>query len=250
MRKKTTHPPAPREPGEVGEHPHFESDNLPPTAWKPADVEGAIRTEFCPKPGGGVNSDTPRSASEYLEDLEDAELDRQHEAYAALVRDVQRGRRSERTLLRALMPKMLRYAQGRLGTEHPDVEDALQDALHRLTYAIEGIEHPRAVVKFAFGIVDNCARAYRRRQTRSLERFAGTDCDDLADRREAKEPVDTRLGRAIVALPVAHQVTLLLDGLGFSAPEIATLTGCPEGTVRQRICTARARLRETTSDDE
>jgi RNA polymerase sigma-70 factor (ECF subfamily) len=59
------------------------------------------------------------------------------------------------------------------------------------------------------------------------------------------------LEQAIAALPPALREAILLrdiEGLGYA--EIATILGCPIGTVRSRLSTARARLQHAMNDYE
>ena len=141
----------------------------------------------------------------------------------------------------ALLQSGFRYAFA-LTHHHHDAEDLVQTAWLRLH--VRG--GARATKPLLFTTIRNLhVDQYRRRQ-----RFRHTSLD-AAERCRAvpaddREPHDgAALGRLLGRLREAEREALFLHAVaGYSADEIATLTGRPRGTVLSLMHRGRRRLRE------
>lgn len=195
-----------------------------------------------------VNGDTDVDAEAYLEALADGELDRQIESYeASLVREIQRGRRSEELLLRRLEPAMFATAF-RVLRNRDSAEEARQEALLRLSRFIGKLRQPERIKSYAHQIIERVAYTTSTRRSRHIA-VHDPAVDPESTAIEFKEPPELAVARAIVTLAEIHRTVLFLTSLGYTATDISKAVGVPVGTVTQRIFTARWRLREILGDD-
>ena len=92
----------------------------------------------------------------------------------------------------------------------------------------------------------NGIRKLRRRRAREadIEVAASIGASDRLGQPDLRD----RLAAAIEALPEKLRITVVLHDIeGFTHPEIAEMTGVPEGTCKTRLAGGRARLREALS---
>jgi RNA polymerase sigma-70 factor (ECF subfamily) len=163
---------------------------------------------------------------------------------AAALRAGDRGAAAE--LVRALAPSMLGAARSVLGATHPDVEDALQEALVGLLEALPSFRGECGIKHFGCRIAARSALDARRRRWRSQRREQSfgeeqatrtASPDELAHRRRAL------LRRLVDELPEAQAETLVLRVLlGMSLQEVAEATSAPLNTVRSRLRLAKEAL--------
>lgn len=125
--------------------------------------------------------------------------------------------------------------------DHDVGQDVVQDSLVAAWKGLSRLRDPRLFRTWIRRIVINRSRnALRRPRTTSLvETVAGTDpaarWDDVVAIEAAMRQLSPDL-RACVALFYLQRATVA---------EIAQALDCPEGTVKSRLHTARARLRES-----
>ncbi len=144
----------------------------------------------------------------------------------------------------------LRGLAARLTSDHEAAGDLAQDAWLAIVHGLRGLDDPAQFRVWAFRIVANkCADWIRRRQVRRDAakelQAAGGDADRVTPqpalpRADELDPLQTALRqlpddqRAILAL---HY----LEGLGVS--QMAEVFDVPVGTIKSRLHSARARLK-------
>jgi len=127
----------------------------------------------------------------------------------------------------------------RLGLDHQELEDAVQEAFLRLFRSLRGFERGRALRPFVLGIARNVAidRLRRRRPAAdvAVERLpGGAPAADGAARAERSDLI----GAALAAIePELRTALALRHTAGLSMRELGEALGCSQPT-------ARARLRE------
>lgn len=136
-------------------------------------------------------------------------------------------------------------------------EDLVQEVLTRAWQKLPDLHDCAAFVPWLRTILANACRSwYRRARPGPVSLEAEADHRLLADRRP--QPLQALLAReqqrslrqALVALPVANRVALLMHVWGdYSYEEIAAFTGVPVTTVEGRIHRARRQLRRGLRDD-
>jgi len=95
----------------------------------------------------------------------------------------------------------------------------------------------------AVSVALNGLRRLRRRRAREVELEAAAELG--TPDRQGQPDLRDRLIQAIDGLPEKLRVTVVLHDIeGFTHPEIARMTGVPEGTCKTRLAGGRARLRE------
>lgn len=121
-------------------------------------------------------------------------------------------------------------------------EDLLQDVFHQALRDSRGLAEARSPVAWLFGVARNQALSALRRRRRfwhAFERLASrtsetsTNDEELAALNDLLERSLTPDDRALVLLRYLH---------GFSAVELAEMTGSTPAAVRQRLARARASL--------
>jgi RNA polymerase sigma-70 factor (ECF subfamily) len=161
---------------------------------------------------------------------------------------------AQRTLLVAIGPSLLRIVRGVLGNAHPDVEDALQEAMVAVHVALGGFRGECTTLHFACRIAVQTAMNARRKagyRSRLTPSAAPSDLVDLArDDRSPSELVEAArrreaLRQLLCELPAVQAEVLALHTLlGHTVEETAAATQVPVNTVRSRLRNALASLRE------
>lgn len=151
-------------------------------------------------------------------------------------------------LLVQAQPDLARFAR-RVCATPEDVEDAVQEALWRVSRQIGALRTASAFVGWAFRVVTHeCYRLLRRTRRE----------DGLDDATHVLTPIappedQADLKRDIVAAmlrlpPSYRQVLLLRDVQDFSAPEVASQLGLTIEAVKSRLHRARAMMRVDLQD--
>jgi RNA polymerase sigma-70 factor (ECF subfamily) len=137
----------------------------------------------------------------------------------------------------------------RLTASHPDAHDLAQETFLRALRAFGRLEPGSDVRAWLFTILRNAARNLRRDGARhSTEPF--DEESHLAPHPQDEAPDWYRLtpevlDAVIAALPwVLREAVVLRDLQGLSYRQIASVLGCPVGTVMSRLHRARAALRK------
>lgn len=120
-----------------------------------------------------------------------------------------------------------------------EAEDAVQDTFVKyLEKAPAQLENPAAWLMRV--LVNGCKSRLRRAGRRELP---------LLDTIPAPEPEERPVLEAVLALPPMDRAVIhLFYYEGYSAQEIARITGQPPGTVRSRLSRARGKLRGLLSE--
>jgi RNA polymerase sigma-70 factor (ECF subfamily) len=136
-------------------------------------------------------------------------------------------------------------------------EDLVQEVLTRAWRKLPDLQEPAAFVPWLRTILANACRDwYRRARPEPVPLEAEAEYPRVDDRHP--QPLDALLAReqqrslrrALVALPVANRVALLMHVWGdYSYHEIASFTGVPVTTVEGRIHRARRQLRCLLRDE-
>jgi RNA polymerase sigma-70 factor (ECF subfamily) len=168
--------------------------------------------------------------------------------------------RAERTLLVALGPALLRVVRGILGAHHPDVEDVLQESMVRVHDALPTFRGECMTLHFACRVAVHTAMNARRNaghRARHTPSVAPEDLDECPDSSptpaEAAASTQRRaaLRELLDELPDAQAEVLALHVvLGYSVEETAAVMRVPHNTVRSRLRTALASLRDRVRSDE
>jgi RNA polymerase sigma factor (sigma-70 family) len=159
-----------------------------------------------------------------------------------------------RTLLIAVGPPMLQVIRRVLGSRHPDVEDALQEATLALVRALPQFRGECTTKHFGCRVATFTAISMRRRHRRSDEArvddgdpddraaVPGTGGSDAAWGLAAERRVLVRC--LLDELPEPQAEGLVLHSImGLTVEEVAAATGVPIETARSRLRLARAALR-------
>jgi RNA polymerase sigma-70 factor (ECF subfamily) len=154
-------------------------------------------------------------------------------------------------LLRALAPRIARVVRAVLGGAHPDVDDAVQQALIGLVQALPAFRGDCDPIGYASIIAVRAAVALRKRVRTDLSRRDdGADADAIAEHRpspgdEAAAQRRKEILRDLLAeLPAAQGEALAMRVvLGWSLEEIAARSGAPLNTVRSRLRLAKEGLK-------
>jgi RNA polymerase sigma-70 factor (ECF subfamily) len=134
----------------------------------------------------------------------------------------------------------------RLGLSHERADDAAQ---HVFVVAAERLDEirPESERAFLFGTALRTAQSFLRKERRwvleadmDFHSSRNESPEDVVDRRRAVDLMDQTLGTMDIELRTAFVLFEIED---LTAPEIATLTGWPVGTVASRLRRAREALR-------
>lgn len=164
----------------------------------------------------------------------------------------------DRDALNALLERHLRavyrYVSFKVGPDHPDLDDIVQDTLIGAAGSIRGMRGTTnaQAAGWLFSIARHkVADHLRARYRHPQESLEGTVGKNLADR---AQPVDDlvmardRAERLRVALrqvtPEQEEVLILRFLLGFGIDEVAEITGRPSGAVKSMQHRALASLQE------
>jgi RNA polymerase sigma-70 factor (ECF subfamily) len=151
--------------------------------------------------------------------------------------------------LRATLPHadLLHSLALRLAPHPADAADIVQDTYLR-AFAAWQRRRPDDAGAWLATICLNAARDERRRHTRRSAIVSDRPVPDLADRADTAEDALERLGTARIkaalwALPDAQRIAItLMDLCGFTAAQVAAITGAPRGTVLARVHRGRKAL--------
>ncbi|MFO0680046.1 MAG: RNA polymerase sigma factor [Polyangiaceae bacterium] len=160
-------------------------------------------------------------------------------------------------LLRMVAPKMMRVVRAMLGSQHPDVDDVLQQALIGLVRALPAFRGECDPAGYASTIAVRKALAVRKRGR--VERGRRDD-DAVAEdtRADGPSPGDEAVSAKRKALlrdlladiPEEQAEALALRTmLGWSLEEIAENAGAPINTIRSRLRLAKEALRKRIEAD-
>lgn len=147
-------------------------------------------------------------------------------------------------LLKLWHPRLKAFAIRKAG---PNGEDVLQMASLCLARDMSKLRDPSRFGPWAMTMIARRAADHFAEQAREQRRRDEYAADPRPEPSDPEEQISQRdaLTKALSELP-AEQRTLLtlhhVDGMG--GPEIARLLNLPVGTVKSRLHTARARLRE------
>ncbi len=127
-------------------------------------------------------------------------------------------------------------------------EEVVQDTFVAAWRGAAGFEGRSTVSTWLFGIARRQARDRQRRLRPDhvpLDGIADTPSDDPRPDAEVLAAADRAdLAAALGRLPIHHREPLVLAfAHGLSGPEIASVLGIPEGTVKSRLHAARRALR-------
>ncbi len=163
-----------------------------------------------------------------------------------------------RTLMTAVAGGMLRSVRKVLGAHHPDVDDAMQDAVIAFVSALREFRGDCHVAHFANRVAVFTAMAVRRRsQTRARFTDLGASLAEQEDLHGASPLAGAlakrrrELVRALLddlSEPIAEAVALHFL-LGYSVEEIAAASSVPVNTVWSRLRLGKQRLRKALTDE-
>lgn len=170
---------------------------------------------------------------------------------ASLAREARHDRGALGVLLRKLGPSVLRVARGVLGADHPDVEDAVQEALVEIAGAMSTFRGECSVTHFACRIAARRAVALRRRASARGERDHRISAMEVASVAEDAPSARKEALRALLSTVPEEQAEALVLRfvLGLSLGEIAEASGAPINTVRSRLRLAKESLQRRVADD-
>jgi RNA polymerase sigma-70 factor (ECF subfamily) len=159
--------------------------------------------------------------------------------------------------LRATQPALdlVHNLARRLVRDRADAEDLVQETYLRAWQAWTSGRVPRRVEPWLATICLNVGRDRLRRAATRLEVPTG-DTWDLPDGAEVETEAINRTRRAQVeralwTLPVEQRVAItLMDLGGFTAAEVAVMTGSPRGTVLARVHRGRKALARQVQREE
>jgi RNA polymerase sigma-70 factor, ECF subfamily len=149
---------------------------------------------------------------------------------------------------------MLHALATRLAPYPADAADIVQDTYLR-AYAAWRRRRPRDAGAWLATICLNIGRDELRRHSRRLAASYHGPVPDLADRADTAEAALERLGSsqitaALRALPDAQRIAItLMDICGFTAAQVAAITGAPRGTVLARVHRGRKALALALRED-
>ncbi len=151
------------------------------------------------------------------------------------------GRDEIEMLLRAVWPDAYRLARAIVGDDQP-AEDAAQEACIIVYRTIASLRTSAAFRTWFYRIVVREAAEIKRRRSRVEP---APDASPSAHDQTARLDI----GRALSGLGhKLREVVVLRYFEDLSSPEIASILGIPEGTVRFRLMIARQRLRPILGD--
>src|SRR6516162_8734931 len=155
-------------------------------------------------------------------------------------------------LLSDLRPKLHRYCARMTGSVI-DGEDVVQEALAKAIEAYPGAGAIAHMEGWLFRIAHNAALDFLRRRARENAAHSDEDLDmavDPASGAEDRQIVAASL-RTFMRLPVAQRSTVvLMDVLGYSLDEIASIVNLSVAAIKAALHRGRARLRELAQEPE
>jgi RNA polymerase sigma-70 factor (ECF subfamily) len=164
---------------------------------------------------------------------------------------------ADEEFLRATLPALdLVYNLARrLVGRQADAEDLVQETYLRAWAAWTAGRRPRRVEPWLATICLNAGRDQLRRASTRLELPAGGAWELPGSADVEAEAIArawrTRVERAMWRLPAEQRIAItLMDLGGFTAAEVATLTGSPRGTVLARVHRGRKALARLVNQQE
>jgi RNA polymerase sigma-70 factor (ECF subfamily) len=154
---------------------------------------------------------------------------------------------SEDAFLREWMPVVAAWC-ARLGGRGVDVEEACHDVLLTVLRRRDAVRSDVELGAYVYGVTRRVVANHRRRVW-WRRWIPGAPADPVSATTPLasleQQDVATRVQALLEALPDRdREVLVLCDVEERSASEVAVLLGVPEGTIRSRLRTARARFRE------
>lgn len=166
---------------------------------------------------------------------------------AALRSDARAVPELDSTALLGLLYRQLRALAG----PRRDLDDLVQAAAERLLRALPQFRHDSKLSTFAYSVAYRTLldhdRWYRRQARRLFHLEDRPFVEPVAEHDTEDAAVAARRARvlyeALDQLPAEKRAVVVLYELeGFTANEVATITGASEGTVRSRLRDGKARL--------
>ena len=142
---------------------------------------------------------------------------------------------------------------------HEDANDVMQETFLKVYESIDSFRKESAFETWLYRIIVNQAlnlvkRRERRRETslsdesEIVHRFNLHGNNDYRESPHAdveKKELQRWVTQAVDSLPTKHRTVVILHEFeGLTHPQIATILGCSEGTVRSRLHYARRKLRD------
>ena len=149
---------------------------------------------------------------------------------------------------------LLHALAARLAPHPADAADIVQDTYLR-AFAAWQRRRPDDVGAWLATICLNAGRDERRRHARRSAAICDGPVPDLPDRADTAEAALERLGTsrikaALWMLPDSQRIAItLMDLCGFTAAQVAAITGAPRGTVLARVHRGRKALALSLRDE-
>jgi RNA polymerase sigma-70 factor (ECF subfamily) len=176
----------------------------------------------------------------------------------ALARAAAAGQREATVRLMSLVaPPVTAAIRALLGPKHPELEDAVQEALLAITSALDRFRGESSFLHYARRIAVRTALAQRRAEAQGTRRIAealaseapSADATNGAPSLEREQRVAV-LARLLDELPEGQAECLAYRVLlEYPLPQIAREIGVPINTVRSRVRLARNHLRDRILGD-
>lgn len=166
-----------------------------------------------------------------------------------LLQTAQGDREAFRLLIRRHQGMVTRFAYRLLNGDRSAAEDIGQETFLRLFRAAKGYTGRGEMCAFLLTTARNLCRDHLRREHPTEELDTVLECADPSPTGEGAallQERSERLRNAIAALPEEQKTVLILshyEGMAYS--EIASIIGCPAGTVASRKHHALAALRRS-----
>jgi RNA polymerase sigma-70 factor (ECF subfamily) len=151
--------------------------------------------------------------------------------------------------------RAVRAFSSRLVGDAAAAEDLVHEVFVALPRAMRGYRFESSLRTFLISIAVNHARHHVRAATRrraAMSRYALEPEGNVADpeQLQRRKELASLLTRALDTLPLEQRITFVLCEVEErSSPEVAAITGVPEGTVRTRLHHAKKKLREALSQE-
>ena len=158
---------------------------------------------------------------------------------------------SDDEFLQATLPALdlVHNLARRFGHERADAEDLVQDTYLRAWQAWTNGNRPQQVEAWLATICLNLGRDRLRRASKRLE-VVGDPAQEPAAEVDVAAAAIGRVERALWTLPEEQRIAIaLMDIVGFTAAEVATITGSPRGTVLARVHRGRKALARLVGEE-
>lgn len=154
-------------------------------------------------------------------------------------------------LLRELGPSVARTARVILGSQHPDVDDVVQQAFVALVRGLPSYRGEAKLATYTGRIAARTALAARRRARRQVEVYESYAQEQATTESATTQPpaLSATLRSLLDELVEEQAETLTLRTvLGYSIDEIAESMQVPRNTVKSRLRLAKAALRQRLAE--